>query len=405
MTAPAQIAALSASAVRTVYFGEFHFKSATLYLSSWNAPFTWGGQQFLSLPAIASNYAGTPDSVASSITGDIDLRVQLSATDWTPATESWIYSKWASAPQLSYGLTLKPAGTLAFYTSPDGTTTRTNTSTVAPFFVDGSVQWVRATKSASTGIVTFYVSTDGILWTQLGATVAGTIESIFNGTTQSAIGSDGSGTGGGFVNLLGAVYYADVRNSIGGSAVVSMNAQDALIGASSFVSSLTGETWTVNTSGITPAAIAGGNTWIGLGTMGSMSNIEESASLDAQGITFTLSLVDASMRAISLGDVNDYRGQAAKVYGCPLDATGQLVGTPELCWRGTMDVMSMGVDKDEGAIQLKCETSAFGLKRVASQRMNAAQQKRRFPADTGFDYLNSIISQPQLWLSKRFQSQ
>jgi len=118
---------------------------------------------------------------------------------------------------------------------------------------------------------------------------------------------------------------------------------------------------------------------------------------------FGLNVTNVSLLALALGTVEDYRGRAAKLYFCPLDENGVLIDTPELCWRGIMDVMSIGVDGEEGQITLKCETSAYGIKRRASLRLNAAQQKQRYPTDTGFDYLTDLIANPQMWLSKKFQ--
>lgn len=42
---------------------------------------TVGGPRHLALPGTLGNYAGTPNSVAASITGDIDIRAKLSAED------------------------------------------------------------------------------------------------------------------------------------------------------------------------------------------------------------------------------------------------------------------------------------------------------------------------------------
>jgi len=101
--------------------------------------------------------------------------------------------------------------------------------------------------------------------------------------------------------------------------------------------------------------------------------------------------------------VREYRGREAKMYMCPLDDQFRLIGTPTICWRGFMDIMTIGIEEDNSSIALRCETSAYSLKRKPALRMNAPQQKNRYPTDTGFDYLNSLISDPQVWLSKKFQ--
>lgn len=148
----------------------------------------------------------------------------------------------------------------------------------------------------------------------------------------------------------------------------------------------------------------GGYDWIGLGSMGTISSVEESEGLEPKSMTFTLNAAQQSILAIGVGTVENYRGLPVKMYFCPLNTDFTLLGTPELCWRGIMDQMGVGINGEDGSIALKCETSAYGLKRRQILRMNAAQQKLKHPTDTGFDYLNSLISQPALWLSRRFQT-
>ncbi len=147
----------------------------------------------------------------------------------------------------------------------------------------------------------------------------------------------------------------------------------------------------------------GGYDWIGLGSLGRITPVEESAGVASSAMMFGLNVAQTSLLALALGTVENYRGRSAKLYFCPLAENGVLIDTPEICWRGLMDTMSVGVDGEEGQITLKCETSAFGIKRVSSLRLNAAQQKQRHPADTGFDYLTDLIAQTLVWLTKRFQ--
>lgn len=143
--------------------------------------------------------------------------------------------------------------------------------------------------------------------------------------------------------------------------------------------------------------------WIGLGAIGSISTVEESEGVESNALTFILNVAQSAILALAVGNVEEYRGKPAKMYFSPLNESFQLVGTPRLCWRGVMDLMAVAVEGEEGRVTLKCETSAYGLKRQPSLRLNSAQHKRKYPNDTGFDYLNDLISQPSVWLSKKFQ--
>jgi len=154
----------------------------------------------------------------------------------------------------------------------------------------------------------------------------------------------------------------------------------------------------------------GGHTWLGFGSVGSISAVEENQGTTSSALIFNLNVAQIEWLSLATGNTNEYRGRDAKLYFCPLDEQFRLIDTPVVCWRGSMDAMQMSVDgapdAAKGNIALKCETSAYGLKRKVNLRMNAAQQKQRHPADTGFDYLISLIGDPNAnkWLSVRFQS-
>ena len=147
----------------------------------------------------------------------------------------------------------------------------------------------------------------------------------------------------------------------------------------------------------------GGHDWLGLGAIGGISAVEESDGIDAKSLSFTINAAQPEWLAMAVGSVEEYRGREINLYFCPLDESFVLVGTPQRCWRGIMDTVSVGIDGDEASIQLKAETSAYGLKRRPALRLNAAQQKQAYPTDTGFDYLTDLIANPQTWISIAFQ--
>src|SRR3990167_8265637 len=118
----------------------------------------------------------------------------------------------------------------------------------------------------------------------------------------------------------------------------------------------------------------GGHDWLGLGAMGSISQVEESDGLTSKPVNFTINSAQPAWLSLAVGSVEEYRGRPAKMYMCPLNEGFVLIDTPVQCWNGTMDTVGVGVNESgEGQITLKGETAAFGLKRKSSLRMNAAQ--------------------------------
>jgi hypothetical protein len=126
---------------------------------------------------------------------------------------------------------------------------------VATGLGDGTINWVRVAFDADNGSAAhdtrFYTSTDGVVWSQLGATISsGGVVSIFDGSAIVEVGSFVSGAADLFV---GKVYFAELRNGIDGSVVSAFD-------PSRFVDSLTetavtGEVWTINQSGDPKAQI------------------------------------------------------------------------------------------------------------------------------------------------------
>lgn len=202
-----------------------------------------GDDNYLSLPGTAGNYASTPDSVAASITGDIDIRVKAALTNWTPAAASALVDKFGNAGSRSWDFFINVTGVLVFWMSSDGTANTTYSSTVATGFTDGTTNWVRVTRVASTGVITFYTSNDGVTWAQLGTTVASTVGALIDNTTSVYIGSRGGSSD----MCLGKIYQAQIYNGIAGTLAVDFNPdRDATTPTGSITSSTTGEVWTIN---------------------------------------------------------------------------------------------------------------------------------------------------------------
>lgn len=147
----------------------------------------------------------------------------------------------------------------------------------------------------------------------------------------------------------------------------------------------------------------GGYEWAGVGTIGTIGTVDESDGLEAKPLNFTINAAQPAWLSLAVGPVEEYRGRKALMYMCPLNESFQMVGAPERCWSGVMDMVSVGIDGESGSITLKCETSAYGLKRRPQLRLNAAQHKKVNPTDTGLDYLTDLINNPGVWLSAQFQ--
>lgn len=167
--------------------------------------------------ALISNQAG--------VTGDLELQAMIRPVTWKPTGEQVVQARWASTNgyQKCYEFSILPNGCLNFRWSPDnGTTVNVAASSVPVPFTDGQDGYIRlqfdADNGASGNTVTFYTSTDGQNWTQLGSPVVTAGVSTINagGSTYNQVGSDGGWSPANF--FIGRIYWVRVLNGIGGGA-------------------------------------------------------------------------------------------------------------------------------------------------------------------------------------------
>ena len=147
----------------------------------------------------------------------------------------------------------------------------------------------------------------------------------------------------------------------------------------------------------------GGYDWSGLGQILNLSQVSEGEGPSARPITMAITSAKAEWLALAVGPVGEYRGRPAKLYMAPLDTGYKLIGTPVLVWSGIMDAVTIGINGNDGGVEIRCETAAYALKRRPELRMNASQHKQDYPTETGFDYLVDLLANPKVWLSKKFQ--
>lgn len=148
-----------------------------------------------------------------------------------------------------------------------------------------------------------------------------------------------------------------------------------------------------------------GETWQGVGNLGSIGELHESEDGAAEKLTLTLSPVDIGTRALALGDPSDYQDRRVRVWIAMLDAnTLQVNGSPVLRFVGVMDQMKIDRDGNTASISMECRTASYDVRsNPAALRMNNAQHQARHPGEMGFAYLTSLIGNPAVWVGKWLQ--
>lgn len=159
---------------------------------------------------------------------------------------------------------------------------------------------------------------------------------------------------------------------------------------------------------------SGGNAYTGLGSLVSIGSLSESADASAEKITLSLSVANAAMLALGLGNVEGYRGRAVRLYLQLFDEQFTPVDNPVQRWSGVMDkVMISRRPADAaspgsggGSIDMQCSRAGMARARYyQGLRLTHQQHQSRWAGDTGLQYMRTLIEQPAQWLSKRFQEQ
>jgi hypothetical protein len=146
---------------------------------------------------------------------------------------------------------------------------------------------------------------------------------------------------------------------------------------------------------------AGGQTWAGIGQLGSISGIESAIGDAAPQVTFGLSGVDPSLVAEALADSANVKGRNVPVFLQFFDGAMQTLNVPYSIYAGIMDVTKIKADGPATrTIELTSET-LFTRRGVPPWGyLSASSQRGLYPGDAGLDMMTQMqnISTGWPWL-------
>lgn len=164
----------------------------------------------------------------------------------------------------------------------------------------------------------------------------------------------------------------------------------------------------------TSPIVYAGNTYTALGQILSVSALDETGTVKTDRLRLRATIVDTAVLAFLIGPASEYRNRRIKIYVQLLGTEWQPVADPILRWSGFMDKLSVSRDssgavgetRSSGHIELTCVRA--GLQRFRAQeglRLTHSQQQLEYPGDLGFEYTESLVNNPIVWLSQDFQRQ
>tara|TARA_R110000765_G_scaffold246159_2_gene348293 strand:- start:302 stop:871 length:570 start_codon:yes stop_codon:yes gene_type:complete len=139
----------------------------------------------------------------------------------------------------------------------------------------------------------------------------------------------------------------------------------------------------------------GGNTYTGVGDLLAISQITETADVQATGINVSLTGVKSSF--ISIAKDHEYQGRALTVSLGAFDASGSLIADPVIVFSGFMDTMTISESGAYSTITVSVENKLISFERAKVRRYTAEDQKIDHPTDKGFEFVTAIVQKDIVW--------
>lgn len=137
-------------------------------------------------------------------------------------------------------------------------------------------------------------------------------------------------------------------------------------------------------------------TYLGLGTLGTISPLEETTDLAARGLTLRLSGVPTAN--VSLALTENYQGRECSImFGALSPTAGTLIASPVTVFAGRMDVMQVSDDGNTAEITMTAESKLMDFKRPREIRYTDEEQQQLFPGDVGLEFVNDIQEKAIYW--------
>jgi hypothetical protein len=138
-----------------------------------------------------------------------------------------------------------------------------------------------------------------------------------------------------------------------------------------------------------------GNTYLGVGNLGSISRVSAGVDLAAGGMVVSLSGIDANLLHESLTDIQ--LGAPATIRFALLDAGGNVLGTPYPLFVGLVDKPTITPGLKAITISLALETRFTNLQRANARRYTAGDQGIYYPDDSAFQWVEQLNDQALKW--------
>lgn len=147
-----------------------------------------------------------------------------------------------------------------------------------------------------------------------------------------------------------------------------------------------------NTSAIN--IVYNGNTYLGVGKLGAISDTGEETDLSSSSLKLQLVGVDSSLVSAALNET--FKNREATIFVAFLDANDSLVGTPAIIFRGRMDSMDMSMG-DEAVIAVNVVSRLADWERTRRGRYTNEDQQDNYTGDKGLEFCVKAVEKQIFW--------
>jgi len=141
--------------------------------------------------------------------------------------------------------------------------------------------------------------------------------------------------------------------------------------------------------------VVGGNTYTGVGDLGTVSPIDEDASLRVTGINLTLSGASSALVTEALS--SNYAGRSCRLFLILFDEAHGIIGTPYAVGTWRMDTMSLSMSDGKSAISLRANSILADWDRPRVRYYTDQDQQSRYAGDKFFEFLAPNVDRQINW--------
>jgi hypothetical protein len=134
-----------------------------------------------------------------------------------------------------------------------------------------------------------------------------------------------------------------------------------------------------------------GEEYVGAGNFLQISEMQETAQIQAAGATLTLSGIPSELLSLALTE--PYQQRPARIYFGLMGSAADMVEV----FTARMDQMTIDEGPETCTIQLTIENILVDLERARVLRYTNNDQQSRFPGDKGLEFVESLQNRELFW--------